>query len=401
MSAPITQALLSVSDKTGLVAFARGLAGLGVRLLSTGGTAKALSDAGLAVTEIGDYTGFPEMLDGRVKTLHPKVHAGILARRDLGEHAAALEAHAIPLIDLVVVNLYPFRETVAKDGCTLDDAIENIDIGGPTLLRAAAKNWKHVGVVVEPADYDAVLAELARSGGALSATTRFALAQKAFSHTASYDGAISNWLTARGVDGAAAPFPERFNLQAVKVQDLRYGENPHQEAAFYRDERPSPGTIATYRQLQGKELSFNNLADSRRRMGVREIARVERGGGVRHRQARESLRRRGCGHVPLAAYRNAFATDPVSAFGGIIAFDRPIDAATLEIVSAQFLEVLIAPGYTDDAIRVIAQKKNVRVLEVALPVVAAPPQLDLKRIGGGLLCKAPMHGTSRRPSSRS
>jgi phosphoribosylaminoimidazolecarboxamide formyltransferase/IMP cyclohydrolase len=296
MPAPITQALLSVSDKTGLVAFARGLAGLGIKLLSTGGTAKALSDAGLAVTEIGDYTGFPEMLDGRVKTLHPKVHAGILARRDLAEHAAALEAHAIPLIDLVVVNLYPFRETVAKEGCTLDDAIENIDIGGPTLLRAAAKNWKHVGVIVEPADYDGVLAELAQSGRALSATTRFALAQKAFSHTASYDGAISNWLTARDVDGAAAPFPERFNLQAVKVQDLRYGENPHQEAAFYRDERPSPGTIATYRQLQGQGAVVQQPRGFRCRVGMREIARLRRSGGVRHRQARESLRRRGCGH---------------------------------------------------------------------------------------------------------
>jgi len=387
MPAPITQALLSVSDKTGLVAFARGLAGLGIKLLSTGGTAKALSDAGLAVTEIGDYTGFPEMLDGRVKTLHPKVHAGILARRDLAEHAAALEAHAIPLIDLVVVNLYPFRETVAKEGCTLDDAIENIDIGGPTLLRAAAKNWKHVGVIVKPADYDRVLAELAQSGRALSATTRFALAQKAFSHTASYDGAISNWLTARDVDGAAAPFPERFNQQAVKVQDLRYGENPHQEAAFYRDERPSPGTIATYRQLQGKELSFNNLADSDAAWEcVKSLGSAGAAACVIVKHANP------CGaavaDTPLAAYRNAFATDPVSAFGGIIAFDRPIDAATLEIVSGQFLEVLIAPGYTEDAIKVIAQKKNVRVLEVALPDVAALPQLDMKRIGGGLLLQS-------------
>jgi len=388
MPAPVTQALLSVSDKTGLVDFARALAGLGVKLLSTGGTAKALADAGLPVTEIGAYTGFPEMLDGRVKTLHPKVHAGILARRDLPAHAAALEMHAIPPIDLVVVNLYPFRETVAKPGCTLDEAIENIDIGGPTMVRAAAKNWQHVGVVVDPADYGALVAELAGNGRALSAATRFALARKAFSHTASYDGAISNWLTARGPDGAAAAFPDRFNLQAAKVQDLRYGENPHQQAAFYRDENPAPGTIATYRQLQGKELSYNNLADSD---AAWECVKSFAGSAdaaacviVKHANP--------CGvaiaDTVLAAYRKAFATDPVSAFGGIIAFNRPVDGATLEAVSAQFLEVLIAPGYTPDAIKVIAQKKNVRVLEVALPPGGAPAQLEFKRVGGGFLLQS-------------
>jgi len=387
MSAPIAQALLSVSDKTGLIDFARGLSGLGIKLLSTGGTAKALADAGIAVTEIGDYTGFPEMLDGRVKTLHPKVHAGILARRDVDAHSTALAAHAIPTIDLVVVNLYPFRETVAKAGVSLDDAIENIDIGGPTLVRAAAKNWQHVGVVVEPADYEALLAELAQHGKVLSAATRFALAQKAFSHTASYDGAISNWLTARDIDNRGATFPDRFNLQAVKVQDLRYGENPHQQAAFYRDERPVPGTIATYRQLQGKELSFNNLADSDAAWEcAKSLASAEGAACVIVKHANP------CGvavaDTPLAAYRNAFATDPVSAFGGIIAFNRPIDAATLEAVSAQFLEVLVAPGYTSDALSVIAQKKNVRVLEVALPEVAPSPQADWKRIGGGLLVQS-------------
>ena len=385
MPVPFTQALLSVSDKTGLVAFAKGLAGLGIRLLSTGGTARALADAGLPVTEIGEYTGFPEMLDGRVKTLHPKVHAGILARRDLPAHAAALELHGIPPIDLVVVNLYPFRETVAKPGCTLDDAIENIDIGGPTMVRAAAKNWQHVGVVVDPADYGALLAELAASGRTLSTATRFALAAKAYSHTASYDGAISNWLTARGPDGAAATFPERFNLQLWKVQDLRYGENPHQQAAFYRDERPAPGTISGYRQLQGKELSYNNLADSDAAWEcVKTIAGGDEGAAcviVKHANP--------CGAAVadgvLAAYRKALATDPVSAFGGIIAFSRAVDAATLEAVSAQFVEVLIAPGYTPDALAVIAQKKSVRVLEVGLPPADAPAQLDFKRIGGGLL----------------
>jgi phosphoribosylaminoimidazolecarboxamide formyltransferase/IMP cyclohydrolase len=388
MSAPVTQALLSVSDKTGLVDFARGLARLGIALLSTGGTAKTLAQAGLAVTEVGTYTGFPEMLDGRVKTLHPRVHAGILARRDDPAHAAALEMHSIPTIDLVVVNLYPFRETVAKPGCTLDAAIENIDIGGPTMVRAAAKNWRDVGVVVDPSDYEALLAELAVSGRVLSAATRFALARKAFSHTASYDGAISNWLTARGPDGAAVEFPDRYNLQAIKVQDLRYGENPHQRAALYRDERPAEGTIAIYRQLQGKELSYNNLADAD---AAWECVKTLADGGnasgcviVKHANP--------CGAAvaatPLAAYGKAFATDPVSAFGGIIAFNRPVDGATLDAVAAQFLEVLIAPGYTQDALAAIAQKKNVRVLEVALPSAPAPAQLDLKRIGGGLLVQS-------------
>jgi phosphoribosylaminoimidazolecarboxamide formyltransferase/IMP cyclohydrolase len=387
MPAPITQALLSVSDKTGLDEFARALHRLGVALLSTGGTAKAIRAAGLPVTEIGDYTGFPEMLDGRVKTLHPKVHGGILARRDLAEHVAALDAHGIPPIDLVVVNLYPFRETVAAPGCTLDVAIENIDIGGPTMVRAAAKNWEHVGVVVDPADYGALVAELDAGGGALSPATRFALAGKAFSHTAAYDGAISNWLTARAPDGTAAEFPARLNLQAEKVQDLRYGENPHQRAAFYRDERPAAGGIATFRQLQGKELSYNNIGDAD---AAWECVKAFAGPGevaacviVKHANP--------CGvavaATPIEAYRKAFATDPVSAFGGIIAFNRPVDAATLEAVSAQFLEVLLAPGYTDDALAVIARKANVRVLEIALPQDAggAGARWDWKRVGGGFL----------------
>ncbi len=388
MSAPVTQALLSVSDKTALVDFARGLARLGIKLLSTGGTAQTLAQAGIEVTEIGEYTGFPEMLDGRVKTLHPKVHAGILARRDDPAHVAALEMHAIPTIDLVVVNLYPFRETVAKPGCTLDEAIENIDIGGPTMVRAAAKNWQHVGVVVDPSDYAPLLAELEANGRVLSAATRFALARKAFSHTASYDGAISNWLTARGPDGSAAAFPDRFNLQAIKVQDLRYGENPHQRAALYRDEHPGAGTLATYRQLQGKDLSYNNLADSDAAWEcVKTLADPGKSAAcviVKHANP--------CGAAvadsPLAAYGKAFATDPVSAFGGIIAFNRPVDGSTIEAVAAQFLEVLIAPGYTHDALEVIAQKKNVRVLEVALPSSPPPAQLDLKRIGGGLLVQS-------------
>src|SRR6202047_4190098 len=260
--AKIGRALISVSEKTGVVEFSRALAGYGVEILSTGGTAKLLRDAGVAVKDVSEFTGFPEMLDGRVKTLHPKVHGAILARRDSLEHMAALPKHAIPTIDLVVVNLYPFRQTVARPGCSLDDAIENIDIGGPALVRAAAKNHAHVGVVVDPADYPALLDELSANRRQLGNATRFRLAQKAFSHTAAYDGAISNYLTARDETGAPQLFPDRFNWQGAKVQDLRYGENPHQQAAFYRDEAPAPGTIATYRQLQGKELSFNNIGDS-------------------------------------------------------------------------------------------------------------------------------------------
>jgi phosphoribosylaminoimidazolecarboxamide formyltransferase / IMP cyclohydrolase len=386
MPAPVAQALLSVSDKTGLVAFARGLSARGVRLLSTGGTAKALADAGLAVTDVGSYTGFPEMLDGRVKTLHPKVHGGILARRDLPEHVAALAAHGIPTIDLVVVNLYPFRATVAKPGCTLEDAIENIDIGGPSMVRAAAKNWPHVGVVVDPADYEAVLAELEGAAGALSDATRFRLMRKAFAHTAAYDGAIANWLTARAPDGAASAWPDSFHFAGDKVQEMRYGENPHQMAAFYRDEAPASGTIATYRQLQGKELSYNNVADSDAAWECVKTFAEPACVIVKHANP--------CGvaiaATPLAAYRKALATDPTSAFGGIIAFNRPVDAATVEAVSAQFLEVLIAPAYTDDALALIGRKVNVRVLEVALPTGGGGGNaFDLKRVGGGFLVQSP------------
>jgi phosphoribosylaminoimidazolecarboxamide formyltransferase/IMP cyclohydrolase len=381
MTAPIAQALLSVSDKTGLVEFARGLDAMGVKLISTGGTAKSLMDAGLPVTEIADYTGFPEMLDGRVKTLHPRVHGAILARRDSLEHMAALTKHAIPTIDLVVVNLYPFRQTVARPGCSLDDAIENIDIGGPALVRAAAKNHAHVGVVVDPADYPALLDELSANGRQLGSATRFRLARKAFSHTAAYDGAISNYLTARDETGAPQLFPDRFNWQGAKMQDLRYGENPHQQAAFYRDEAPAPGTIATYRQLQGKELSFNNIGDSDAAWECVQSFAEPACVIVKHANP--------CGAAiaptPLEAYRQALATDPTSAFGGIIAFNREIDTATVELVSAQFLEVLIAPGYSADALECIARKINVRVLTVQGAGTEAGNAWDMKRVGGGML----------------
>jgi len=381
MTAPIAQALLSVSDKTGLVEFARGLDAMGVKLISTGGTAKSLMDAGLPVTEVADYTGFPEMLDGRVKTLHPKVHGAILARRDSLEKMAALTKHAIPTIDLVVVNLYPFRQTVARPGCSLDDAIENIDIGGPALVRAAAKNHAHVGVVVDPADYPALLDELSANGRQLGSATRFRLARKAFSHTAAYDGAISNYLTARDETGAPQLFPDRFNWQGAKMQDLRYGENPHQQAAFYRDEAPAPGTIATYRQLQGKELSFNNIGDSDAAWECVQSFAEPACVIVKHANP--------CGAAiaptPLEAYRQALATDPTSAFGGIIAFNREIDTATVELVSAQFLEVLIAPGYSADALECIARKINVRVLTVQGAGTEAGNAWDMKRVGGGML----------------
>ncbi len=382
---PVRQALLSVSDKTGLVDFARALAARGVALLSTGGTARALAAAGIAVTDVGSYTGFPEILDGRVKTLHPKVHAGILARRDVPAHVAALAEHAIPTIDLVVVNLYPFRETVARAGCTLDEAIENIDIGGPSMVRAAAKNWPHVGVVVDPADYAGVVDELATSG-ALSSATRFRLMRKAFAHTAAYDGAIANWLTARDAAGGVAAWPDDFHCTGAKVQDLRYGENPHQSAAFYRDEAPVSGSIATYRQLQGKELSYNNIADGDAAWECVKTFTETACVIVKHANP--------CGvaiaATTLDAYRRAFATDPTSAFGGIIAFNREVDAATIEALAAQFVEVVIAPAYTADALALIAKKINVRVLAIAVAAGSnAANPWDMKRVGGGFLLQSP------------
>ncbi|MCW3480250.1 bifunctional phosphoribosylaminoimidazolecarboxamide formyltransferase/IMP cyclohydrolase [Neisseriaceae bacterium JH1-16] len=384
----IERALLSVSDKTGIVEFARGLAAHGVELLSTGGTAKLLAEQGIAVTEVSDYTGFPEMLDGRVKTLHPKVHGGILGRRDLPEHVAKMAEHDIGNIDLVCVNLYPFEATIAKADCTLEDAIENIDIGGPTMVRSAAKNWAHVAIVTDAADYPALLAELKDNAGALAKLTRFELAKKAFTHTAAYDGAISNYLTSLAAGTVAGvpertAFPNRLNAQFVKVQDMRYGENPHQSAAFYRDLDPAPGSIAHYQQLQGKELSYNNIADADAAWEAVKTFAEPACVIVKHANP--------CGVAvaadPLTAYKLAFATDTTSAFGGIIAFNREVDAATVEAVTGQFLEVLIAPAFTDSAKAVIAAKKNVRVLEVPLTGGANP--FDLKRVGGGLLVQTP------------
>jgi phosphoribosylaminoimidazolecarboxamide formyltransferase/IMP cyclohydrolase len=376
------QALISVSDKTGIVELARGLARLGMGLLSTGGTARLLQEAGLAVTEVGQYTGFPEMLDGRVKTLHPKVHGGILARRDLPAHMAALSQAGIPSIDIVVVNLYPFTQTVARPDCTLEEAIENIDIGGPTMVRAAAKNHAHVTIVTDPADYPTLLREL-EGGGQVSAATRFALACKAFSHTAAYDGAISNYLTAIDAHGARGTFPAQFNASFAKLQDLRYGENPHQKAAFYRDLQPVAGTLSNYTQLQGKELSYNNIADADAAWECVKTFDLPACVIIKHANPCGVA----VGQTLLEAYRRAFSTDPTSAFGGIIAFNREIDTGAAEAVVQQFVEVVIAPGVSAQARAVFAAKANVRVLQV--PLAAGAQAFDFKRVGGGLLVQSP------------
>ncbi len=382
--AAIKQALISVSDKAGVLAFAKGLHQIGVKILSTGGTARLLADNGIPVTEVADYTGFPEMLDGRVKTLQPKVHAGILARRDLPEHVATLAKHNIPTIDLVVVNLYPFAATVAQPGCTLEDAIENIDIGGPTMVRAAAKNHQHVAIVTDPADYAIVLDEMRANKGAVSNATRFELAKKAFSHTAAYDSAISNYLTAINADGIRSAYPAQINFNFAKVQDMRYGENPHQSAAFYRDLNAVKCGIADYTQLQGKALSYNNIGDADAAWECVKTFAQPACVIVKHANP--------CGvaiaDTPLNAYKLAYATDSTSAFGGIIAFNRELDEATAaQIVANQFVEVIIAPSASEAALKITAAKQNVRVLTV--PPSFAANQFDFKRVNGGLLVQSP------------
>jgi len=379
----IQRALLSVSDKTGLVELARALVQLGVELLSTGGTFRALRDAGLAVREVSEHAGFPEMMDGRVKTLHPKIHGGLLGRR--GTDDGLMQEHGIAPIDLLVVNLYPFEQTVAKPGCTLEQAIENIDIGGPAMVRSAAKNWLHVAVLTDPAQYGGAMDELSRHGE-LGRDTRFKLAVAAFNRIAQYDAAISDYLSALQDDGTRAEFPTQANSNFIKVQDLRYGENPHQQAAFYRDLYPAPGTLATFQQLQGKELSYNNLADADTALEcVREFSEPACV-IVKHANP--------CGVAvadsALAAYELAYATDPTSAFGGIIAFNRPLDAATAQaIVSRQFVEVIMAPSIDPAALEITATKTNVRVL--AIPGGAGRNRHDVKRIGSGLLIQTGDH----------
>ncbi|ABB33123.1 phosphoribosylaminoimidazolecarboxamide formyltransferase/IMP cyclohydrolase [Geobacter metallireducens RCH3] len=380
--AKITRALISLSDKTGIVEFARELAGYGVEILSTGGTAKLLRDAGLTVKDVSEHTGFPEMLDGRVKTLHPKVHGGLLGMRSNPEHVATMKEHGILPIDMVVVNLYPFEATVANPACTLEDAIENIDIGGPTMLRSAAKNNADVTVVVDPADYRTVLDEMKASGGSVAKETNFRLAVKVYQHTAAYDGAISNWLGARTGEGVAT-YSDTITLQFKKAQEMRYGENPHQSAAFYVERQVQEASVSTARQLQGKELSYNNIGDTDAALEcVKQFSEGPACVIVKHANP--------CGVAIgknlLEAYDRAYATDPESAFGGIIAFNGELDAETAKaICDRQFVEVIIAPSVSKAAVEVVAAKKNVRLLECGIWPAQPAQRLDFKRVNGGLL----------------
>ena len=382
----IKRALISVSDKSGILELASALIKLNIEILSTGGTAKLFRDNHIAVTEVGDYTGFPEMLDGRVKTLHPKVHGGILGRRDLPDHVATMQAHDIPNIDMVIVNLYPFEATVAKPNCTLEDAIENIDIGGPAMVRSAAKNWKDVAALTDASQYQAVIDEL-NSTGALAEKTTFALSVAAFNRISNYDAAISDYLSSFNADGTRNAFPTQTNGRFVKLQDLRYGENPHQEAAFYRDLYPAPGSLVTATQLQGKELSYNNIADADAAWEAVKSFDSTACVIVKHANP--------CGVAvgknALEAYRKAFQSDPSSAFGGIIAFNVTVDKAAAEVVSKQFVEVLIAPDFTAEALAIFAAKANVRVLKIVLPKGGTSAweqgrnSHDIKRVGSGIL----------------
>jgi len=384
----VSRALISVSDKNGVVDFARALNALGVELLSTGGTFRLLQENNIAVTEVSDYTGFPEMMDGRVKTLHPKVHGGILGRR--GTDDAVMAEHAIKPIDMVIVNLYPFAATVADPNCTLPNAIENIDIGGPTMVRSAAKNHKDVAIVVNSSDYATVLEEMQANEGQLDYSTRYALMVKAFEHTAGYDGMIANHFGARDTDNNERDFSDTFNVQYFKTQEMRYGENPHQKAAFYTEANPTEASVATAKQLQGKELSFNNIADTDAALEC--VKQFDKPACVIVKHANP------CGvsvGVDIGtAYNLAFATDPESAFGGIIAFNRELDAKTAEaICEKQFVEVIIAPAVSADALAVVATKKNVRLLECGTWGNQRPQDFDYKRVNGGLLIQDRDNGT--------
>ncbi|HEX7012591.1 MAG TPA: bifunctional phosphoribosylaminoimidazolecarboxamide formyltransferase/IMP cyclohydrolase [Steroidobacteraceae bacterium] len=378
MSIPIRRALLSVSDKEGLVDLAQALHRRGVTILSTGGTASLLEKAGIPVTQVSSYTGFPEIMDGRVKTLHPKIHGGLLGRRGMDE--SVMREHGIEPIDLLVVNLYPFAATVAKPDCTYEDAIENVDIGGPAMVRAAAKNHDRLTVLVDPRDYALVLEELEAQNGAVSEQTRKRLAAKAFAHTAAYDAAVASYL-ARVTPGASKEFPDNLALSFRKRLDLRYGENPHQRAAFYTAPDASGASIGSARQLQGKTLSYNNIADSDTALEC--VRQFSEPACVIVKHANP------CGVAvdrdPLAAYDKAYRTDPTSAFGGIIAFNRPLDANTARaILERQFVEVIIAPEAADDALEICKRKENVRVL-VTGPLAASNMPHEYRSVNGGLL----------------
>ncbi|MBU5615205.1 bifunctional phosphoribosylaminoimidazolecarboxamide formyltransferase/IMP cyclohydrolase [Geomonas azotofigens] len=379
--AKIGRALVSVSEKTGVVEFSRALAGYGVEILSTGGTAKLLREAGIPVKDVSEFTGFPEMLDGRVKTLHPKVHGGILGMRENPAHVAKMQEHGIEPIDMVVVNLYPFEATVAKEDCTMEDAIENIDIGGPTMLRSAAKNNRDVTVIVDHADYQLVLDEMKASAGSVSRETNFRLAVKVYQHTAAYDGAISNWLGARTGEGVAK-YPDTLTMQYQLAQGMRYGENPHQSGAFYVEKGAREASISTARQIQGKELSYNNIGDTDAALEC--VKQFDQPACVIVKHANP------CGVAVagniMEAYDLAYKTDPESAFGGIIAFNRELDETTARaIVERQFVEVIIAPKVTEAASEIVAAKKNVRLMECGFWPEQPAARYDFKRVNGGML----------------
>jgi phosphoribosylaminoimidazolecarboxamide formyltransferase/IMP cyclohydrolase len=379
--ANIKRALISVSDKKGVVEFAKGLSHYKVALLSTGGTAQSLRDSGLTVEDVSHYTGFPEMLDGRVKTLHPKIHGGLLGQRSKAEHVEKMEAHGIEPIDMVVVNLYPFEATVAQEGCSLEDAIENIDIGGPTMIRSAAKNYPDVTVIIDPEDYNAVLDEMERTGGEVSVETNFRLAKKVFQSTARYDGAISNYLGSLH-DGKKDLFPETISLQYAKAQELRYGENPHQKGAFYKEGTLGEPCVAGAVQLQGKALSYNNILDTD--AALETVKEFEETAVVIIKHTNP------CGVATSAtsladAYRKAKSCDPVSAFGGIVALNRPVDEETAREISAIFTEVVIAPDYGAEALKILSAKKDLRLLRVPLTPGYSQQGFEMKRVVGGML----------------
>ena len=376
---PARRALLSVSDKNGIVEFAKALHEQGIEILSTGGTAKLLADNFIPVKEVSKHTGFPEIMDGRVKTLHPKIHGGILGRRGIDD--GVMKENDIVPIDIVVVNLYPFEAATADENCSFDDAIENIDIGGPAMVRATAKNHAYVSIIVDPIDYDRVLDELKNNEGIVTEATRFDLAVKAFEHTSNYDGMIANYLGKIKIDGSKDEFPRTINLQFHKVQEMRYGENPHQDAAFYTEKNITDACIATAKQIQGKELSYNNIGDTDAALEC--VKQFEEPACVIVKHANP------CGVAIsdniMQAYDEAYSTDPESAFGGIIAFNRELDGTTAKaIVERQFVEVIIAPSISKEAVAVVAEKKNVRLLECGQWSDSAQ-RLDFKRVNGGLL----------------
>lgn len=375
----IKRALMSVSNKRGLVDFAKGLTKFKIEIISTGGTAKALKDAGIAVTEVSKVTGFPEMLDGRVKTLHPKVHGGILALRGKKEHLEQLKEAEIDPIDMVVVNLYPFKETIAKSDATLEEAIENIDIGGPAMIRSAAKNHASVAVIVDPARYDEVLAEMKKNKGSLSEKTLFELAKDAFEHTAEYDEAIYHYLA--GVEGGEAEFPSLLNLAFEKVQDLRYGENPHQKAAYYREIGAPPHSLVHAQQLHGKDLSYNNILDMDGAWNAVSEFQIPACVIVKHTNP--------CGAAVAkdvaTAYDKAYSCDPVSAFGGIIAVNRVVDENLAKKIATVFYEIIIAPAYLEEALEILMAKKDLRIMYIGEERDSGNHLKDLRRVGGGLL----------------